>query len=57
MADRKNPHVSDETFDEFLKELGELRELEKAALKEIAARPIKARSPRRERSTSDEPSS
>jgi hypothetical protein len=54
---KKNPHVSDETFDEFLDELGLLKELEEAALAEIAARAAKALSPRRERSASDKPDS
>ena len=38
---KKNPHISDETFDEFLDEQGLLAETEEAALKEIIAGQIK----------------
>lgn len=39
---KKNPHVSEETFDDFLEQQGILAEVEEAALKEIIADQIKA---------------
>lgn len=38
---KKNPHISDETFDDFLEEQGLLAETEEAALKTIIAAQIK----------------
>lgn len=38
---KKNPYVSEETFDDFLEQQGILAEVEEAALKEIIADQIK----------------
>lgn len=38
---KENPHISEETFDDFLEEEGLLAETEEAALKQIIAEQIK----------------
>jgi antitoxin HicB len=42
MTKKTNPHISEETFDDFLEQQGLLAQTEEAALKEIIADQIKA---------------